>query len=132
MSLISENVGLLAVDRAAILSAIFERNHLRRQARLPLLDVRDEFERAVGMARHDAFEELLAPITAECGTRLRLKWIARWQRRRCTDRRPSGMGVSMMIGAHSRKVCMRILRLRAGIVAPDHEPRNLIVYGADK
>src|SRR4051794_35045796 len=40
----------MAVDRAAILAGVLRRNALRRQALLPLLDVRVEFERAVAVA----------------------------------------------------------------------------------
>ncbi|TFZ54791.1 hypothetical protein E4V01_24590 [Methylorubrum sp. Q1] len=38
-------------DRGAILSAIFRRQALRREAQLPLLDVRAEYERAIEQAR---------------------------------------------------------------------------------
>jgi hypothetical protein len=117
------------LDRGAILSAIYQRNRLRRKARLPLLDVRDEFDQAVGEAVDRAFEELLKPIRAEFDGRLSLKWIARWQRKNKTDRWPSGMGISLLMGRHCRSVFERILRMRTGIVAPSYNPRHLTRYG---
>jgi hypothetical protein len=39
------------IDKAAIFTAFTRRNAIRRQAQLPLLDTRDEFDRAVEFAR---------------------------------------------------------------------------------
>jgi hypothetical protein len=55
---------------------------------------------------------LLEPTTNEFGGRISLNWIARWQRRNRTDRWPSGMGISILIGQHRRSICERILRMR--------------------
>jgi hypothetical protein len=117
------------LDRAAIFSAIDQRNRLRHEARLPLLDVRSEFDHAVGQELDSAFEALLKPITDEFDARISLKWIARWQRKNKTDRWPSGMGISLLMGRHCRRVFKRILRMRTGIVAPIYNPRHLTRYG---
>src|SRR6266404_5253277 len=93
------------IDRAAIFATICERNEIRRKAQLPLLDVRVEFNHAVGKALDDAYEEMLELIATEFRHRLNLKWIARWQRRMKTDRWPRGMGISLAMGLRSRKVC---------------------------
>jgi len=47
------------LNRAAILSAVYERNRIRRDAHLPLLDIRNEFEQAVSGALDDAYGQLL-------------------------------------------------------------------------
>jgi hypothetical protein len=39
------------IDKAAIFTELTRRNAIRRQAQLPLLDMRDEFDRAVEYAR---------------------------------------------------------------------------------
>jgi hypothetical protein len=80
----------------------------------------------------DAFEGLLKPIMAEFDGRISLKWIARWQRQNRTDRWPSGMGISLLMGRHCRAVCERILRSRAGVVSPKHQHRHIARYGAGR
>ena len=45
--------GTAMVDKAAIFAELTERNALRREAKLPLLDLRDEFEHAVSLALWD-------------------------------------------------------------------------------
>jgi hypothetical protein len=117
------------LDRAVILAATYERNRVRRDAGLPLLDVRVEFDHAVGQELDRAFEALLKPIMAEFDHKLSLRWIARWQRKNKTDRWPSGMGISLLMGRHCRKVFKRVLRMRTGIVAPIYNARHLTRYG---
>ena len=119
----------ITVDRAAIFATICERNEIRRRARLPLLNVREEFDQSVGVALDCAFEELIKPIMDEFDHRISLKWIARWQRKKKTDRWPSGMGITLLMGRHCRRVFERILRIRTGIVAPSYSPRHLTRYG---
>jgi len=122
----------IMIDRAAIFAAICARNDVRRKACLPLLDVRDEFDQAVGVALDRAFEELLKPIMAEFDHRICLKWIARWQRKNQTDRWPRGMGISLLMGYHCRSFFKRVLRLRTGIVEPIYNPRHLTRYGGGR
>jgi hypothetical protein len=63
------------IDRAAIFAELTQRNALRREARLPLLDLRYEFEDAVNRAlwreaweRHaDELARIRAHVTAEYG-----------------------------------------------------------------
>lgn len=61
-------------DRGAILSAILQRQALRREAQLPLLDVRAEYERAVEQARWRAHVETYSEaVRAQVLTELRAK-----------------------------------------------------------
>jgi hypothetical protein len=63
------------VDKAAIFAELTKRNAVRREAKLPLLDLRDEFEHAVSLALWDeAWEQhadelgqIRAEVTAEYG-----------------------------------------------------------------
>jgi DNA-binding IclR family transcriptional regulator len=63
------------VDKAAIFAELTERNALRREAKLPLLDLRDEYEHAVSLAlwdeaweQHaDELDRIRAEVTAQYG-----------------------------------------------------------------
>lgn len=64
------------IDRAAILTTIWDRQALRREARLPLLDIKAEYERAVEQALWSAHvrkhyaalkKEVLAELQARHG-----------------------------------------------------------------
>jgi hypothetical protein len=57
------------IDKAAIFTELSRRNAVRRQARLPLLDMRGEFDRAVERAR---WKE----VCEEHGDRVRREVIA--------------------------------------------------------
>lgn len=65
---------ITAPDRSAILSGILQRQALRREARLPMLDVRAEYERAVEQALWQAHvEKYGGAVRAEVLAELRLK-----------------------------------------------------------
>lgn len=62
------------VDRAAILTSILNRQAVRREARLPLLNIRAEYERAVEQARWRAHvEEHGETVRAEALAELRFR-----------------------------------------------------------
>lgn len=62
------------IDRAAIFSTILRRQALRREAQLPLLDIRAEYERAVEQALWQAHvEEHGETVRAEVLAELRAK-----------------------------------------------------------
>lgn len=64
----------LCVDRAAIFTSILHRQALRREAQLPLLNIRAEYEHAVEQARWRAHvEEHGETIRAEVLAELRAK-----------------------------------------------------------
>ena len=84
------------VDRAAILHAIYQRQALRRDARLPLLDIKVEYERAVEQAlwsahveaHHDRVrEEVLEELRAQHGRDLRGSVGGLWVVRLLTSKR---------------------------------------------
>jgi hypothetical protein len=120
------------IDKVAILRQVYERNRVRREARLPVLDIRGEFERAAEIAEQADYEAALAELNYLRPT-LEAKWLVR-QRRRRRDPHwyPSGLGGRYPLAGHVREVLIRILRMRTGRVEPDHEARDLVVYGSGR
>jgi hypothetical protein len=64
------------VDKSAIYTELTRRNAVRRQAQLPLLDMRDEFNRAVEFTHWKAVRdeharrvrsEVIAELSKKCG-----------------------------------------------------------------
>jgi len=53
------------MDRAALLTAIYERNAARKQAQLPLLDVRAELRKACDVAAFDEWQQFIADHKVE-------------------------------------------------------------------
>jgi hypothetical protein len=78
------------VDRSAVISGIFERNHLRRMASLPLLDVRREFERQVRDDIRDEYRQRLDRALPDERLRLINKSIERVRRRHGDRSRSKG------------------------------------------
>ncbi|MGA4551130.1 hypothetical protein [Methylorubrum aminovorans] len=83
-------------DRGAIFSAILKRQTLRCEARLPLLDIRAEYERAVEQARWQAHVEtygesiraqVLAELRAKNGPRFGGSVGGLWMVRLLTEKR---------------------------------------------
>jgi hypothetical protein len=63
------------IDKAAIFAELTRRNVVRRQAKLPLLDMRDEFDRAVEFTRWKAAcdehaHRVRSEVTAELSKKL--------------------------------------------------------------
>jgi hypothetical protein len=105
--------------KAEILSVIYQRNAKHRQAQLPLLHVRTEYEAEIIADREDDFElKVQAALTDAIERSLILKWVARWQRQHKTNRWPSGMGILVLlrehlalptpIGQQDRRVCSEV------------------------
>ncbi len=91
----TETATLQPVDRAAIFSSILERNALRREAQLPLLDTRATYEREVTQAlwrthRTANYEAVRAEVVGRLRARFGPKWGfsagARWHVEIETDR----------------------------------------------
>lgn len=83
------------VDRAAIFTSVLKRNALRREAHLPLLDVRVTYERELAQAlwrahANEHYEAVRAEVVARLRARFGPKWGfsagARWHVEIETDR----------------------------------------------
>lgn len=83
-------------DRGAILSTILRRQTLRREAQLPLLDVRAEYDRAVEWARWKAHvvkhgeiirDQVLAELRAKHGSQFGSSIGGLWAVRLLTTKR---------------------------------------------
>ena len=118
------------MDRAAIFTVITKRNELRRKALLPLLDVRAEMAHAVSLAalkeyrqfcqqHRDKLEQFRAEVLAEM-----------------RERRPNFSGHSLRgrlaVGFKARRRFEAWIEDKFGVVRPDFEPKNAVVYGADR
>lgn len=68
------------MDHAAIFTTILRRNALRREARLPLLDVRAEYQEEVATAhQHEIYEQHYDVVRAEVVERLREEREPGWE-----------------------------------------------------
>lgn len=75
----TETVTLRSVDRTAIFCSVLERNALRREAHLPLLDVRATYEREVAGALWRAHRTMnYEAVRAEVVARLRARFGPKW------------------------------------------------------
>lgn len=122
------------IDRAAILSEVLRRNALRKQACLPLLQVRAEFDRAVALAvereimalaptYEDERQRILAEVQAEFTAEHPMMSV-------------NGRGARMMI---SQRVFVRFWRYlcaiyaqSAGAPVPRIRPKHIVHYGANR
>jgi hypothetical protein len=115
------------IDKAGLLTQIFERNRIRREAQLPLLDVRatleDEYQRQV---RDEYWDKILSMPEVP---RLNAKYIARVRRKtgwpNWTPNSVEGVGFRH----HVLKVLTRIHRMRTGETEPHYNSPNMVVYG---
>ena len=117
------NMGL---DKAAIFTALTRRNTLRREAGLPLLDLRREFEHEVALARWneyqavcDAHADLRAAIEAEVVEELR--------RKTGRDHRLSAGGRWLI--SHLTRERFEAAMARMGFCRPPLPGKNLTIYG---
>ena len=112
------------VDRAAIFTELTRRNAVRREAKLPLLDMRAEFDHAVEVAAwREACEK-----HADDMARIRIEAIADLRRRHGDD-----FGYS--VGGHwaiSIEVSKRFNALLAADGVHPPAPRHSVVYGSDR
>jgi hypothetical protein len=117
-------------DKAEILKHIFGRNQIRRQAQLPLLDVRETLESEFRRLTADEYMDKIVAMPEL--PRLTDKYIARVRRKTgWPDWVPnsiSGMGMRH----HILKVAKRIHRMRTGETQPHYNNPNMVVYGENK
>ena len=112
------------VDRAAIFTALTRRNAVRREAKLPLLDIHSEFAHAVEVAE---WREACVKH-AEDMARIRIEVIADLRRRHGND-----FGDS--VGGHwaiNIEVSKRFNALLAADGVHPPTPRHSVVYGSDR
>ena len=103
--------------REFILRDLWQRNALRRAAKLPLINIGEELDRALHQRAVNEFFAARQTLD-HLRPRLEEKWIAR-RRRRHPGYAPNRNTIwRMMIGAHINKVLDRLLRIHTGRVHP--------------
>lgn len=112
------------VDRAAIFAELTKRNAVRREAKLPLLDIRSEFIHAVGVATwREACEKHAVDMA-----RIEQEVLAEFRDRRGADF-PQSLGGRWMVNF---EVSKRFLALLADDGVHPPTPHHRIVYGSDR
>ncbi|CAO3356101.1 hypothetical protein [Azospirillum melinis] len=118
-----------ATERDRIVQELRHRNALRREAKLPLIDIGEELDRALHQRAVNDFYAARKALD-HLRPRLEEKWIAR-RRRRDPGYVPNRNTIwHMMVGAHVTKVLDRMLRMRTGRVHPGWSGK-VIRYGED-
>src|SRR3712207_3449037 len=117
------------MDEAAFSTRMPRRNALRREAGLPLLDLRREFDHEVALARWneyqavcDAHADLRAAIQAEVAEELR--------RKTGRDHRLSAGGRWLIAALTGQRFDAALAR--EGFRRPPLPSRNLTIYGKDR
>ncbi len=117
------------LDEAAIFTSLTRRNALRREAGLPLLDVRAEFDHGVALAR---WEEYQAACDAQADLRatIQAEVVEELRRRTRRDHRLSAGGRWLI--SHLTRERFEAAMARMGHPRPPIPTRNLTIYGADR
>ena len=119
----------MGLNKAAIFTEITRRNALRREAGLPLLDVRAEFDHGVALAR---WEEYQAVCDAHADLRAEIQAEVIEELRRSTGRdHRLSVGGRWAIAARTQQRFEAALA-RKGHPRPPIPTRNLTIYGADR
>jgi len=117
------------MDKDALLSEIHRRNEIRREAKLPILDVDRELEFAVNDA---LWREFLETCERHAGDRARIRaeFVAE---RRAKDGPDWGnsAGGRWVIEHHTTKRFHAFLA-ELGHIRPQYAPRHAVVYGEAK
>jgi hypothetical protein len=112
------------VDKAAIFAELARRNAVRRDAKLPLLDLRAEFKHAVSVALwHEGCERFRDDMQ-----RIKQEVLAEFRERRGADF-PQSVGGHWLV---NYEVSRRFLALLADHGYHRPTPRQQIVYGMDR
>lgn len=113
------------MDKAVLLADVLRRNALRRQAQLPLLDVRAELEHACMVAQlqdyrafQDAHKDVLDRIRADVLAELRQRYGPEF---------PDGFGSRLMLAIRVDERFARYAQTQ-GMRKPSHG-RNAVSYG---
>jgi hypothetical protein len=115
------------MDRAAIFTELTQRNALRRQAKLPLLDLHVEMTLAVEIEAHRAYTEQCQTydddrqnIMADVLSELRMTRGADF---------PGSIGGWMLVGLMTDQRFRAIMEIEHGLKAPASTSRHPIKYG---
>jgi len=114
------------MDKAALFTEITRRNELRRQAQLPLLDVRAEFDHAVAQAAIDEYHAFCDQHVAKY-VEFRDQVLA--EKRLMKPDFGHTMGGVMMVGLEAKRRFEAWIETQFGVQRPRFQAKNAIVYG---
>ena len=114
------------MDKGAIFAEITRRNALRREAGLPLLDVRQEFEHGVAVARWREYQEA-CDAQADLRAAIQAEVVEELRRKTGRDHRLSAGG-RWLIAARTRER-FEAAMARMGFRRPPLPGKNLTIYG---
>jgi len=120
---------VIAVDKAALLSAILEHNALRRASLLPPLDVREEFRRAVAEAEWREYERRCS-AEADALARCREEAVAHWRARFGPGFDPRNFGSSHLVPRETAHRFREHMAKVLGTAPPVIPARHPVVYGS--
>ena len=116
----------MELDRAAIFTGLTRRTALRREAGLPLLDVRREFDHAVALARWDEYRAV-CDAPADLRAAIEAEVVEELRRKTGRDHRLS-VGGRWLIAARTRQR-FEAAMARMGFHRPPLPGKNLTIYG---
>lgn len=117
------------MDKAALFTQITRRNELRREAHLPLLDVRTELDHAAQLAATQEYDDFCAQHEAK---------LKEFRNAVMTERRSKdpNYGHTKMgwwsVNHEAQQRFENWIEQTFGITRPDFRPKNLVSYGQDK
>ncbi len=114
------------MDKTAIFAELTRRNALRREAGLPLLDVRREFDDAVAIARWDEYQAV-CDAQADLRAAIQAEVVEELRRETGRDHRLS-VGGRWLIAARTRER-FEAAMARMGFRRPPLPGKNLTIYG---
>jgi hypothetical protein len=112
------------MDRAAIFTELTERNALRREAGLPLIDMRREFDRAVALERWREWEDTVARF-ADLREAIRQDVLSEY---RAQGRTMDSVGGRWLVRTRADREFEEVLRQR-GFCKPPLPTRHPVAYG---
>ena len=119
----------LNLDRAAFFTEITKRNEIRRQAQLPLLDVRAEIAHAEALAALKEYDAFCDQYKAKLDE-FRAEVLAEERAIKPTLVTPRGGRLAISVQAQRRFKAW--IDETFGITKPAFEPKNSIIYGSNK
>jgi hypothetical protein len=117
------------VDKSALFFAVLKRNALRRAACLPLLDVREEYRRAVAEAAWREFEQRCA-TEAEALARCRAEAVAHCRARFGPGFDPRNFGSRILVARETDRRFREHMRAVLGGDPPLPPVRHPLGYGS--
>jgi hypothetical protein len=118
-----------AMDKAALFSAVLERNAFRRAALLPPLDVGLEFRRAVAGAAWQEYERRCS-AEAEALARCRAEAVAECRKRFGPAFDPGNFGSRILVARETVRRFRKHMAKVLGTAPPVVPARHPVVYGS--